>query len=54
MKLSSTRPARKPYAQPRRKITKADRVQGAVSLKVAGKVERRNTHKERHPGEGLR
>jgi hypothetical protein len=53
MKLSSARPARKPYPQPRRKIPSADKVQGAVSLKVTGKVERRNIHKERHPGEGL-
>jgi hypothetical protein len=34
MKVSSIRPAAKPYIQPRRKMARAARVQEAVALKV--------------------
>jgi hypothetical protein len=34
MKVSSIRPATKPYAQPKRKIARAARVQEDVALKV--------------------
>jgi hypothetical protein len=54
MKESSVKVTTNPYMDPRRKIPKAVRVQGAVFRNVAEKVDRRYLHRDAQLGGGVR